>query len=107
MVGAALAMHKRPRRGSRVSVAPAQFKLQNDRVVLTLTEERAKALKKASTIANRICNEHCEHNCDCGKEAAIEIRDEIDALRTARSSPAPGSDEQPTAGRENEGERAR
>jgi hypothetical protein len=31
---------------TRVSVAPAQFKLQNDRVVLTLTEEQAKALPK-------------------------------------------------------------
>jgi hypothetical protein len=31
---------------TRVSVTPAQFKLQNDRVVLTLTEEQAKALPK-------------------------------------------------------------
>jgi hypothetical protein len=31
---------------TRVSVAPAQFKLQTDRVVLTLTEEQAKALPK-------------------------------------------------------------
>jgi PRC-barrel domain len=31
---------------TRVSVPPAQFKLQNDRVVLTLTEEQAKALPK-------------------------------------------------------------
>lgn len=31
---------------TRVSVTPAQFKLQTDRVVLTLTEEQAKALPK-------------------------------------------------------------
>lgn len=31
---------------TRVSVTPVQFKLQNDRVVLTLTEEQAKALPK-------------------------------------------------------------
>jgi hypothetical protein len=31
---------------TRVSVTPAQFKLQNDRVVLSLTEEQAKALPK-------------------------------------------------------------
>jgi PRC-barrel domain len=31
---------------TRVSLPPAQFKLQNDRVVLTLTEEQAKALPK-------------------------------------------------------------
>jgi hypothetical protein len=31
---------------TRVTVAPAQFQLQNDRVVLTLTEEQAKALPK-------------------------------------------------------------
>jgi PRC-barrel domain len=31
---------------TRVSVTPAQFKLQNDRVVLTLTEQQAKALPK-------------------------------------------------------------
>jgi hypothetical protein len=31
---------------SRVSVTPVQFKLQDDRVVLTLTEEQAKALPK-------------------------------------------------------------
>jgi PRC-barrel domain len=31
---------------TRVSVTPAQFKLQNDRVVLTLTKEQANALPK-------------------------------------------------------------
>jgi hypothetical protein len=33
---------------TRVSVTPAQFKLQNDRVVLTLTEQQAKALPKVN-----------------------------------------------------------
>ncbi len=61
MVGAALAMHKRPRRGSRVSVAPAQFKLQNDRVVLTLTEERAKALSKVRKQANLAAQRQLRH----------------------------------------------
>jgi hypothetical protein len=31
---------------TRISVTPAQFKLQNDRIVLTLTEEQANALPK-------------------------------------------------------------
>jgi hypothetical protein len=31
---------------SRVALTPAQFKLQNDRVILNLTEEQAKALPK-------------------------------------------------------------
>ena len=33
---------------TRVSVTPVQFKLQNDRVVLTLTEQQAKALPKVN-----------------------------------------------------------
>jgi hypothetical protein len=33
---------------TRVSVTPAQFKLQDDRVVLTLTEQQAKALPKVN-----------------------------------------------------------
>jgi hypothetical protein len=61
MVGAALAMHKRPRRGSRVSAAPGQFKLQNDRVVLTLTEERAKAPPKVKMQANLAAQRQLRH----------------------------------------------